>query len=154
VSERAYVGLGSNIGDREGTLLGAVRALADDPSVEVVGISTFHDTEPVGVVDQPRFLNGAVALETDLPARDLLDLLLEIERRFGRVREGVPPQGPRTLDLDLLVYGDARIDEPGLRVPHPRLHERRFALEPLAELAPDLELPELGAVTEILSRVD
>jgi 2-amino-4-hydroxy-6-hydroxymethyldihydropteridine diphosphokinase len=154
VSERAYVGLGSNLGDREGTLLGAVRALADDPSVAVVGISTFHDTEPVGVVDQPRFLNGAVALETDLPARDLLDLLLEIERRFGRVREGVPPQGPRTLDLDLLVYGDARIDEPGLRVPHPRLHERRFALEPLAELAPDLELPELGAVTEILSRVD
>ena len=150
---RAYVGLGSNLGNREGTLRDAVRALAEEPGVEVVAVSTFRDTEPVGVVDQPRFLNGAVALETELSARDLLDLLLDVERRFGRVREGVPPQGPRTLDLDLLVYGDSRIDEPGLRVPHPRLHERRFALEPLVELAPDLVLPGRGAVSEILARI-
>ena len=150
---RAYVGLGSNLGNREGTLRDAVRALAEEPGVEVVAVSTFRDTEPVGVVDQPRFLNGAVALETELSARDLLDLLLDVERRFGRVREGVPPQGPRTLDLDLLVYGDSRIDEPGLRVPHPRLHERRFALEPLVELAPDLVLLGRGAVSEILARI-
>jgi 2-amino-4-hydroxy-6-hydroxymethyldihydropteridine diphosphokinase len=153
VSPRAYVGLGSNLGDREGMLLAAVRALAEEPGVEVVAVSTFRDTEPVGVVDQPRFLNGAVALETELPARDLLDLLLEVERRLGRVREGVPLQGPRTLDLDLLVYGESQIEEPGLRVPHPRLHERRFALEPLVELAPDLVLPGRGAVSEILARV-
>lgn len=153
MSERAYVGLGSNLGDREGTLRAAVRALAEEPAIEVVAVSTFRDTEPLGVVDQPRFLNGAVALETELPARDLLGLLLEVERRFGRVREGVAPQGPRTLDLDLLVYGDSQIDEPGLRVPHPRLHERRFALEPLAELAPGLELPGYGTVSEILAGV-
>jgi 2-amino-4-hydroxy-6-hydroxymethyldihydropteridine diphosphokinase len=153
VSPRAYVGLGSNLGDREGMLVAAVRALAEEPGVEVMAVSTFRDTEPVGVVDQPRFLNGAVALETELPARDLLDLLLEVERRLGRVREGVPLQGPRTLDLDLLVYGESQIEEPGLRVPHPRLHERRFALEPLVELAPDLVLPGRGAVSEILARV-
>lgn len=153
MKERAYVGLGSNLGDREGTLRAAVRVLVEEPAIEVVAVSTFRDTEPVGVVDQPRFLNAAVALETELPARGLLGLLLEVERRFGRVREGMPPQGPRTLDLDLLVYGDSQIDEPGLRVPHPRLHERRFALEPLAELAPDLELPGHGVVSEILARV-
>jgi len=87
------------------------------------------------------------------PARELLDVLLDVERRFGRVREGVPPQGPRTLDLDLLVYGDAEIDEPGLRVPHPRLHERSFVLEPLAEVAPGLEVPGKGPVQALLTRV-
>jgi 2-amino-4-hydroxy-6-hydroxymethyldihydropteridine diphosphokinase len=150
---RAYVALGSNLGDREGTLRAAVAALAEEDGIEVVGVSSLRDTEPVGVVDQPRFLNGAVAIDTDLPARSLLEVLLALERRFGRVRVDVPPQGPRTLDLDLLAYGDAQIDEPGLTVPHPRLHERRFVLEPLAELAPDLELPGHGVVSEILSRV-
>ena len=148
----AYVGLGSNLGDREETLRAAVEALAADPQVEVVAVSTLRETDPVGpVADQPRFLNGAVAVETSLSARELLERLLEIERDFGRVREGVPPQGPRTLDLDLLVYGDGRIDEPGLRVPHPRLHERRFALEPLAELDPALDLPGHGPLKEILA---
>jgi 2-amino-4-hydroxy-6-hydroxymethyldihydropteridine diphosphokinase len=150
---RAYVALGSNLGDREGTLRAAVAALAAEAGIEVVGVSSFRDTEPVGVVDQPRFLNGAVAIETDLPARTLLDVLLALERRFGRVREGVPLRGPRTLDLDLLVYGEGQIDEPGLTVPHPRLHERRFVLEPLVELAPELELPGRGAVSEILARL-
>jgi 2-amino-4-hydroxy-6-hydroxymethyldihydropteridine diphosphokinase len=148
----AYVGLGSNLGDREETLRAAVAALAADPNIDVVAVSTFRETDPVGpVAEQPRFLNGATAVETSLSARELLDRLLEVEHRFGRVREGVPSQGPRTLDLDLLVFGDERIEEPGLRVPHPRLHERRFALEPLAELAPALVLPGRGALKEILA---
>jgi 2-amino-4-hydroxy-6-hydroxymethyldihydropteridine diphosphokinase len=131
---RAYVGLGSNLGDREQTLRGALRRLAASPAVDIVGVSSFRETDPVGPVsDQPRFLNGAAAIETSLSARRLLELLLEIEAEFGRTREG-PPGGPRTLDLDLLLYGDERIDEPGLRVPHPRLYERPFVLEPLEEL--------------------
>jgi len=131
---RAYIGLGSNLGDREETLRGALERLGATPGVEVVGVSSLRETDPVGpVVDQPRFLNGAAALDTSLSARALLELLLEIESEFGRVRVG-PPGGPRTLDLDLLLYGEERIDEPGLQVPHPRLHERPFVLEPLGEL--------------------
>jgi 2-amino-4-hydroxy-6-hydroxymethyldihydropteridine diphosphokinase len=148
----AYIGLGANLGDREGTLRAAIDALGAGPEIEVLAVSTFRETDPVGpVADQPRFLNGAVAVETSLSAAELLDRLLDTERRFGREREGVPPQGPRTLDLDLLVFGDELIDEPGLRVPHPHLHERRFALDPLAELAPGLELPGYGPVEEILA---
>jgi 2-amino-4-hydroxy-6-hydroxymethyldihydropteridine diphosphokinase len=150
---RAYVALGSNLGDREGTLRSALDALAAEPGIDVVAVSRFYDTEPVGYVDQPRFLNGAAALETELPARELLERLLAVELRFGRSREDVPPQGPRTIDLDLLLYGDAEIDEPGLRVPHPRLHERRFVLEPLADLDPALEVPGNGQVQEILARL-
>lgn len=149
----AYVALGSNLGDREGTLRAAVDALAATTGIEVVALSRLLDTAPVGNVDQPRFLNGAVALETELSARELLDVLLAIEQRFGREREGVPPQGPRTLDLDLLVYGDAEIDEPGLRVPHPRLHERAFVLKPLAEIAPALEVPGKGPIQALLAGV-
>jgi 2-amino-4-hydroxy-6-hydroxymethyldihydropteridine diphosphokinase len=131
---RAYIGIGANLGDREGTLRSAVASLAAGPGVKVVAVSTLRETDPVGPVrDQPRFLNGAVAVETSLDARALLALLLRIEADHGRTREG-PEGGPRTLDLDLLVYGDERIDEPGLTVPHPRLHERAFVLEPLAEL--------------------
>jgi len=131
---RAYVGLGSNLGDREQTLRAALERLAENPGVDVVAVSSFRETDPVGpVVDQPRFLNGAVALETSLSARGLLELLLEVEAEFGRSRNG-PAGGPRTLDLDLLVYGDEHLDEPGLEVPHPRLHERPFVLEPLEEL--------------------
>ena len=150
---RAYVALGSNLGDREGTLRAALEALAAEPGIEVVAVSRLYDTEPVGYVDQPRFLNGAAALETELPARELLERLLAVEHRFGRSREDVPAQGPRTLDLDLLLYGDAEIDEPGLRVPHPRLHERRFVLEPLADLDPALEVPGNGQVQDILARL-
>jgi 2-amino-4-hydroxy-6-hydroxymethyldihydropteridine diphosphokinase len=131
---RAFIGLGSNLGDREMTVRGALERLAASPFVDVVAVSSFRETDPAGpVLDQPRFLNGAAALETTLSARELLDVLLEIESEFGRTRTG-PPGGPRTLDLDLLLYGDERIDEPGLQVPHPRLHERRFVLEPLEEL--------------------
>jgi len=150
---RAYIALGSNLGDREATIRGALDALADEPAIEVVAVSSLVDTEPVGIVDQPRFLNGAAALETELSAQDLLALLLDVERRFGRRREGVPAQGPRTLDLDLLLYGDEEIDEPGLRVPHPRLHERAFVLGPLAEVAPGLEVPGKGKVQTLLARL-
>ncbi len=150
---RAFVGLGSNLGDREATLRGAVAALAAEPGIEVVALSTLRETDPVGFTDQPRFLNGVAELDTELPARELLERLLAVEHRFGRVREAVPPQGPRTLDLDLLLYGDERIDEPGLTVPHPRLQERRFVLEPLAELAPGLVVPGLGPVEPLLAGV-
>ncbi|MBV8258864.1 MAG: 2-amino-4-hydroxy-6-hydroxymethyldihydropteridine diphosphokinase [Actinobacteria bacterium] len=150
---RAFVGLGSNLGDREATIRAAVAALGDEAGVEVVAVSTLRETDPVGYVDQPPFLNGVAELETELPARDLLERLLAVERRFGRVREGIPAQGPRTLDLDLLLYGDDELDEPGLTVPHPRLHERRFVLEPLAELAPGLVVPGRGRVDALMAGV-
>jgi 2-amino-4-hydroxy-6-hydroxymethyldihydropteridine diphosphokinase len=151
---RAYVGLGSNLGDREGTLRAALGRLRHLPETNVLRVSTLRNTEPVGYLDQPRFLNGAAELETVLSARRFLGALLELERAFGRDRASVPAQGPRTLDLDLLLYGQEQIDEPGLEVPHPRLHERRFVLEPLAELDPSLEVPGKGSVQTLLARLD
>jgi 2-amino-4-hydroxy-6-hydroxymethyldihydropteridine diphosphokinase len=150
---RAFVGLGSNLGDRSTMLESAVADLERLPGTRVRAVSSFRDTAPVGIVDQPRFLNAVAELETDLAARALLDALLEIERAHGRDRAGVPPGGARTIDLDLLLYGSDRIDEPGLVVPHPRLHERTFALEPLAEVAPGLELPGHGPVEAVLAEL-
>ena len=141
---RAYVGVGANLGDREATVEAALGALPG-----VVAVSRLRETAPVGVVDQPPFLNGAAALETELSARDLLDTLLEVERDLGRERR--ERWGPRTIDLDLLLYGDATIDEPGLTIPHPRLHERRFALEPLLDLDPELAVPGRGRVSDLLA---
>jgi 2-amino-4-hydroxy-6-hydroxymethyldihydropteridine diphosphokinase len=133
---RAFVGLGANLGDRETTIRAALAALAEEDGIEVVAVSTLRETEPVGVGPQPLFLNGAAELETTLSARELLDRLLATEQRFGRTR--IPGEhSPRTLDLDLLLYGEEQIDEPGLTVPHPRLHERAFVLEPLRELEPN-----------------
>jgi 2-amino-4-hydroxy-6-hydroxymethyldihydropteridine diphosphokinase len=149
---RAYVALGANLGPREITLLRAVDLLAETEGVEVRAVSQLRETEPVGVVEQPLFLNGAVALDTSLSPRELLERLLEIERGLGRVRD--VRWGPRVVDLDLLVYGDLQVDEPGLRVPHPRLHERRFVLEPLAELDPDLEIPGCGPMSDLLAALD
>jgi 2-amino-4-hydroxy-6-hydroxymethyldihydropteridine diphosphokinase len=140
----AYVGLGSNLGDREelirraAALIGATR------------LSSIVETEPWGYEDQPRFLNAVAQIETPLGARDLLDRLLEVERDLGRERVG-PRWGPRTVDLDLLLYGDEEIDEPGLVVPHPRLAERLFVLEPLAELVPAQRIPGVGTVAEALA---
>ena len=148
----AYVGLGANLGDRETTLGRALELLGE--RLELTAVSSLRDTEPVGYVDQPRFLNAAARIETELSPRELLDVLLDVERELGRVREGSPRFGPRTIDLDLLLYGDDAIDEPGLTVPHPRLHERRFVLEPLAELDPDLVVPGLGPVSALLTRLD
>ena len=146
----AYIGLGANLGDREAMLRAALEQLAAEPAIRVVEVSPLRDTAPVGMVDQPRFLNAAAAVETTLSARDLLDRLLAIERRLGRTREG-PRFGPRTIDLDLLLYGEERIDEPGLEVPHPRLHERLFALEPLAELDPGLDVPGRGPLADLVA---
>jgi 2-amino-4-hydroxy-6-hydroxymethyldihydropteridine diphosphokinase len=147
---RAYVGLGANLGDREGTIQRAVELLAADPEIEVAAVSSLRETDPVGYVDQPRFLNGAAALDTELSPRALLDRLLAVELELGRVRGEGPRFGPRAIDLDLLLYGDRVVDEAGLTVPHPRLAERRFALEPLHELAPDVRLPDGRAVRELL----
>jgi 2-amino-4-hydroxy-6-hydroxymethyldihydropteridine diphosphokinase len=148
----AYIGLGANVGPREVTLLRAIDLLAEADDVEVLEVSQLRETDPVGMVDQPSFLNGAARIDTSLSPRALLELLLRIERSLGRVRE--ERWGPRTVDLDLLVYGDLTVDEPGLRVPHPRLHERRFALEPLAELDPELVVPGLGSVAAALAALD
>jgi 2-amino-4-hydroxy-6-hydroxymethyldihydropteridine diphosphokinase len=143
----AYIGLGANLGDREETIRAAVAELPG-----VVAVSPLRETDPVGVTDQPRFLNGVAALETELAPRELLDVLLAVERRLGRERR--ERWGPRTIDLDLLLYGDAVIDEDGLKIPHPRLHERRFVLEPLADLAPQLVVPGLGGVEDLLAELD
>jgi len=149
---RAYVGLGANLGPREVTLLRAVDLLAETEGVDVLQVSQLRETEPFGVADQPAYLNGAVAIDTTLTPRELLERLLEIERELGRVRD--VRWGPRTIDLDLLLYGDRSVDEPGLHVPHPRLAERPFALEPLAELDPALDIPGLGDVSAALSALD
>jgi len=146
----AYVGLGSNLGDRQATLRRALELLAEH--VHVVAASTFRETDPVGVLDQPRFVNAAARIETELPPLALLEVLLAVERRLGRERN--ERWGPRTIDLDLLLYGQESLEEPGLTVPHPRLHERRFALEPLAELKPALVVPGRGEVRELLARLD
>ncbi len=151
VKHKAYVGLGANLGDREGTIRRAVALLAATPGVEVLRVSALRETEPVGYADQPRFLNGAAALATELEPRELLDRLLAIELELGRVRGEGPRFGPRAVDLDLLLYGDEVVDEPGLTVPHPRLAERRFVLEPLHELEPALTLPDGRRVAELLS---
>jgi 2-amino-4-hydroxy-6-hydroxymethyldihydropteridine diphosphokinase len=140
-----YIGLGSNLGDREGTIRRALELLAAGGDIEVEAVSSLRETDPVGYTEQPRFLNGAAALRTDLAPRALLERMQEIEHELGRDRSG-PRFGPRTIDLDLLLYGGERIDEPGLQVPHPGLTERRFVLEPLAELDPALEVPGSGPV--------
>jgi 2-amino-4-hydroxy-6-hydroxymethyldihydropteridine diphosphokinase len=148
---RSFVGLGSNLGDPREQIRRALELLAAEDGVEVVAVSTLRETDPVGYEVQPRFLNGAAELRTSLSARELLERLLGIERRLGRVRGEGPRFGPRTIDLDLLLHGDEVVAEPGLVVPHPRLHERRFALEPLAELDPALEIPGRGPVQALLS---
>ena len=149
---RAFIGLGSNLGDRHETLMRALDALSRDPAIHVVAVSAFRETDPVGVVEQPRFVNAAAVVETDLPPRVLLERILTVERELGRVR-GPQRHGPRTVDLDLLLYGDEVVAEPGLRVPHPRLHEREFVLEPLHELDPTAVVPGHGPVDVLLRRV-
>jgi 2-amino-4-hydroxy-6-hydroxymethyldihydropteridine diphosphokinase len=148
----AYVGLGSNLGNREALLRRAVELIEAEPEVEVRAVSSFRETDPVGYLDQPPFLNGACALETELAPGALLERLLQIERVLGRGRGG-QRFGPRTIDLDLLLYGAETIDIPGLTVPHPRLTERRFALEPLVELDPDLTLPDGRLLRDALTRL-
>jgi 2-amino-4-hydroxy-6-hydroxymethyldihydropteridine diphosphokinase len=148
---KAFVGIGSNLGEPERQIAAALELLRAEEGIEVVAVSSLRETEPVGYLDQPNFLNGAAAVETELSPRELLERLLAIEGRLGRERGTGPRFGPRTIDLDLLVYGAEVVNEPGLTVPHPRLAERRFALEPLAELDPSLEIPGQGSVRALLS---
>jgi 2-amino-4-hydroxy-6-hydroxymethyldihydropteridine diphosphokinase len=137
---KVAIALGSNVGDRESHLAFALQRLA--AFIANLRHSRWYDTAPVGVAPQPNFLNGAVTGETRLTARELLDALLAVERERGRVRPF--EAAPRTLDLDLILYGSEVIDEPGLRVPHPRFRERAFVLEPLAEVAGGWTDPESG----------
>jgi 2-amino-4-hydroxy-6-hydroxymethyldihydropteridine diphosphokinase len=148
VATPVAIALGSNLGDREATLHAAVAAL--HPIIHNLRVSSLRETAYVGAEAQPPVLNGAVAGETTVPAHRLLERLLEIELEFGRTR----PYGgaPRTLDLDLILYGESTIDEPGLVVPHPRFRERRFVLEPLAEIAPEWRDPVTGKTMRELLR--
>lgn len=148
----AYVALGSNLDGPRAQVERGFAALAALPETVLLARSRLFRTRPWGIPDQPDFVNGVARLETGLPPRVLLDALLAIEMRTGRVR-GVR-NGPRTLDLDLLLYDDHALREPGLDVPHPHLHERAFVLLPLNDLAPDLEIPGRGRVANLLARVD
>ncbi|GAB2505014.1 2-amino-4-hydroxy-6-hydroxymethyldihydropteridine diphosphokinase [Arenimonas alkanexedens] len=151
---RAFVALGGNEGDVETTLVEALWAVDALPQTTIQRQSAFYRTPAWGKTDQPPFLNAVVELRTRITAPVLLASLLEIEARFGRVRSEAERWGPRTIDLDLLTYGDAVIDEPGLTLPHPHLHERAFVLVPLAEIAPDLVIPGRGEVATLLAAVD
>lgn len=146
---RAWVGLGGNVGDAIATVHAAIEALARLPDTRLLRASRLYRTPAWGVSEQADFINAVALLETSLGPRALLDRLLGIERSFGRERR--ERWGPRILDLDLLLHGDDVIDEPGLHVPHPHLHERAFALLPLLEISPDATIPQRGPVRDALS---
>ena len=147
----AYVALGANLGDPSATIRAAFGALANLPESRVTRCSSLYRTAPVGNTEQPEFINAVAALETTLAPESLLDALLDIEARFGRIR--AEKNGPRTLDLDLLLYNNQQLNLPRLTLPHPRLHLRAFVLHPLAELAPDLQLPGRGSIAAWLPAV-
>jgi 2-amino-4-hydroxy-6-hydroxymethyldihydropteridine diphosphokinase len=148
----AYIALGSNLGDPVAQVTSGIEALAMLPDSRLALISSLYRTAPVGFLEQPEFVNAVAMVETALEPRALLAELLAIERRHGRVRE--VPNGPRTLDLDILLYGDTRRDHAELTIPHPRMHERAFVLVPLAEIAGDLAVPGQGTVRELAARID
>ena len=148
----AYVALGSNLGNPRQQLLDAMEALANLPETRLLQRSRLYRTPPWGVLEQPPFINAAVELDTALPPHALLDALLAIEQRAGRVR--AERNGPRTLDLDLLHVDDVRLADPQLTLPHPRMAERAFVLLPLHDIAPTLRLPGQATVAELLARLD
>ncbi|MGC8551787.1 MAG: 2-amino-4-hydroxy-6-hydroxymethyldihydropteridine diphosphokinase [Phycisphaerae bacterium] len=151
----ACIGLGSNLQDRRANIDGALAQIDRAPGITLLKVSQYHTTAPVGgPVGQPHFLNAAALLDTSLDARRLLSVLLAIEHALGRDRRRELRHGPRLIDLDILLYGNAIVNEPGLRIPHPHLHERAFALAPLAELAPDMLHPELHqTITYLLANL-
>ena len=148
----AYIALGANLRDPEQQVMAGVEELAMLPESRLAAVSSLYRSAPVGYADQPEFVNAVAAIETALAPRALLDALLEIERRYGRVRDF--PNAPRTLDLDIVLYGRAEVDEPGLTIPHPRMHERAFVVVPLAEIAPDALVPGRGRVSDLLEGGD
>ncbi|HEV7802037.1 MAG TPA: 2-amino-4-hydroxy-6-hydroxymethyldihydropteridine diphosphokinase [Burkholderiales bacterium] len=148
----AYVALGSNLRDPAAQVKAGVEELAMLPDTRLVQVSSLYRTAPVGFLDQPDFVNAVALIETALTPRTLLDALLAIERRYGRVRDF--PNAPRTLDLDILLFGDEPYRDDALTIPHPRLHERAFVLVPLAEIAPDTIVPGLQSASELVARVD
>lgn len=148
---RAAVALGSNIEDPQAQVQRGFDEIAALPDTELLARSRLYTTAPVGYVDQPDFVNACALVETSLAPRALLAALLDLERRHGRVRD--IPNGPRTLDLDIVLYGDEVIDEPGLKIPHPRAHERAFVLVPLVDVWPEATIPGKGAARECLKQV-
>ena len=150
----ACIGLGANLGDAAQTLRGAFEAMAALPQTTLQARSQLYSTPAWGNEDQPPFVNAVASVETTLPADELLQAMLALEQRFGRTRDPTVHWGPRALDLDLLLYGAQALDQPGLKVPHPYLHERAFVLVPLAEIAPELTIPGHGRVQDAVMRVD
>ena len=148
---RAAVALGSNLDDPEAQVRRGFDEIAALPETRLLGRSRLYRTAPVGFVDQPDFVNACALVETGLAPRALLDALLAVEKRHGRVRE--IPNGPRTLDLDIVLYGERVIDEPGLKVPHPHAHERAFVLVPLVDVWPEAMIPGKGSAREWLQKV-
>ena len=146
---KAVIALGSNLGNRELYIDSAVAELAK--VIEITHLSTNHETDPVGGPEQPKYLNAIAIAETELDPRELLIVMLEIENRLGRERE--VHWGPRTIDLDLIVFGDEVIDSEVLVLPHPRAHERKFVLEPWLEIDPDAYIPGIGEIESILQRI-
>ena len=146
---RAFIALGSNLDDPASRIRRAFEELAELPASRVLRRSSLYRSAPVGWLDQPDFINAVVELETALSPRDLLTALLEIERNHGRLREY--PNSPRTLDLDVLMYDDVKCDEPDLVLPHPRMHQRAFVLQPLLEIAPDSQIDGHGSVARLLA---
>lgn len=148
-----YIGIGSNLGDKQGNCRRAIEALGSDPRNRLVRCSPLYCTEPVGKTDQDWFVNGVVSLETSMGPRELLEFLLSVEKKMGRIRE--EKWGPRTIDLDILFYQDQILHDNDLHIPHPSLHERRFVLIPLKDVAADLVHPELGKnVSSMLAELD
>jgi 2-amino-4-hydroxy-6-hydroxymethyldihydropteridine diphosphokinase len=150
-TERAYIGLGANLGNPAAAIESALAAIAGAPGIHLAARSSLYRTAPLGFLDQPDFLNAVAAIDTALQARALMQVLQGIEDKLGRARSF--RNAPRTLDLDLLLYGSAQIDLPDLQVPHPRMHERAFVLVPLAEIAPGLVIPGHGAIEPLLAGV-
>jgi 2-amino-4-hydroxy-6-hydroxymethyldihydropteridine diphosphokinase len=147
----AWIGVGSNLGDPAANVRGAITALGQQAHCRVQSQSSLYRTAPIGFDDQPDYVNAVVHIETALGPHLLLENLLALEKLFGRVRSH--QNAPRTLDLDLLLYVDRIINQPGLQVPHPRMHERAFVLLPLAEIAPDIAIPGHGALKDLLAGV-
>lgn len=147
-----FIGLGANIGDPLAQIRRALSILAAMPRTRLLRQSSLYRNPPVGYLDQPEFVNAVAEIETRLTPRDLLDRLLALERAHGRVRDY--PNAPRTLDLDILLYGEREMHEPGLTIPHPRMLERAFVLVPLAEIAPDAIVPGSGRIADLVRSVD